>query len=181
MRSSMRNILLSLPLALLVACGGGQATTGASPGTTTGAVPTTTTGAPTDDGEPTEGTATTTTTTGVVPGGGDFCELSRTFDQAFDEPDVDFTDPESVRAYYQDVGVALEQFAAAAPAELAADAQVVLQDWQVYLAALEQAGYDFTQVEQHLPEGYEESQDEVQAANERIETYLQDVCGIDTS
>ena len=88
-------------------------------------------------------------------------------------PPVDFTSPEAVRGFYGRASASADEALAAAPQDVRADVEVLVNDLRSLLAALEAADYDFTQaVAAYTPSP------EHDAAQLRVEEYEREVCGI---
>ena len=110
-------------------------------------------------------------------GSGDFCETARRFQEEFE--DLGTEQPASAdeyRALYEDIGDAIDELVADAPGEIEADAETVQANFRKVKEILERYDYDFSKIP---PEESEAMNDpEVDAANQRLDAYLQQVCNI---
>ena len=142
----------------LVGCGGGGGSKESK------ALPTTTAAGAT--------TAPTYSGTGSTP----FCDLVRTYRDRLAQLSGPTATPAERRRFGQELGPAIRQAVAAAPAEIKSDVTLVAGAATQYLAALEKVGYDFGKVP---PEALERFQaPDVMAASSRLEAYGRNVCGI---
>ncbi|MFN2609108.1 MAG: hypothetical protein ABR511_14645 [Acidimicrobiales bacterium] len=143
--------LLALTLA---ACGGGSTTTSATP---TSATPT---------------TATTAAPTGQ---GSQFCSLIKTYRDRLAGLSGARSTPAQIRQFATDLGTAIQQAVAVAPAEIKADATLVAGAAGDYLAALKAAGYDLSKLPSSASARF--SAPDVAAASTRLQDYANRTCG----
>ena len=106
----------------------------------------------------------------------EWCQLARDV-QAQDDlfGDVDFTDPEAMRSAFEEATDVLEDAADAAPEEIQDDVNTSLDAFREYIDVLEEADYDFTQID---TAAFDEIGAEAEEAGARIDAYNERVCGI---
>jgi len=103
-----------------------------------------------------------------------FCALAKTYSDKFANVGTANT-PAQLRTISQDARTAISQAAAAAPAEIKADAQVVSTAFVALFTELERANFDITKVS---PAAFASVQTpEVATATTRFQAYLKTVCG----
>ena len=104
-----------------------------------------------------------------------YCRLAPAI-RALVTPDadgIDYTSPDEVRTFYEQASASADEALAAAPQDIRADVEVLVNDLRSLVAALEATSYDFAQaVEAYTPSA------EHDAAQRRVEEYERDVCGI---
>ena len=155
MRKLWSGVVLSL-LLVVTGCGGGGSdeTAPTTPPTTSVA-------------------ATTPTFSGQ--GSGQFCELVRTYNDRVSGLSRATSTPAQVRQLATELGSAIRQAVAVAPAEIKSDVTLVAAAATDLLAGLQRAGYDLNKLP---PESLQKFQaPDVQAATQRLTAYGQSVCG----
>lgn len=174
----------------LAACGddGGGGFT--APGETSGSAATdapATTAAGSDSADDTSGgSADSTEVPNFSGSGGDaFCSQAQGFEDTFGGEDfAASTDPNELRDDYAKAQDALSQLEDSAPDEIKGDVQIVSDAMSQLIEVFESADYDFTKLAND-PEALAKLESfgsqEVQDASTRVEAYLNDVCGLDTS
>jgi hypothetical protein len=106
----------------------------------------------------------------------EWCELARDVEAQDDLfSDVDFTDPEAMRAAFSEATEVLEEAADKAPDEISDDVNLSLDTFREYLAVLEEADYDILNID---PTEFEQIGAEAEPAGQRISAYNERVCGI---
>lgn len=117
-------------------------------------------------------------------GGGDegasteaWCDLAQDFENDLDGLDsMDVTDPDSVRAAFEEAQAAIDDAADAAPDEIK-DAVETTQDGFAELAgALEDVDYNFLDLDMSVIEDLDA---EMEAASDEIDTFNEEECGIE--
>ena len=155
----MRRLPLGLALSavlVLTGCGGGD-----SDETATTTPPTT--------------TAEATTPTFSGAGSGQFCQLVATYSDRVSGLSRAASTPAQVRQLSTELGSAIQESVAVAPAEIKSDVTLVAASATDFLAGLERAGYDLNKVP---PESLQKFQaPDVQAASQRLTAYARSVCG----
>jgi hypothetical protein len=148
---------------LLVGCGGGSEDAATTTPTTTTAGGGATTTAP-------AGTAPTTTAgaTGTRPA--EFCASNIDDFEGFNPADQN-----SLRQLFVEAERNLDRAAAAAPAEIRPDVQVMVDAYRPFVRALIAADFDFSRVDQSAFAPLTSPQ--VQASAERVGAYYERVCG----
>jgi hypothetical protein len=134
-----------------------------------------------DDSEETASTTPPTTSaeaptpTFSGPGSGQFCELVKTYNDRVSGLSRATTTPAQLRQLATELGSAIQQAVAVAPAEIKTDVTLVAAAATDYLAGLQRAGYDLGKVP---PDSLRRFQaPDVQAATQRLTVYGQTVCG----
>ncbi len=117
-------------------------------------------------------------------GGGEFCGQAQEFDQLFGDQSFAADDPAAIEDSFNQAQDALDQLASSAPDEIKADVNTVKAALDSLVEVFESADYDFTKLAQD-PEALAklESFDsqEVTDASARVQAYLTQVCGIETT
>ena len=157
MRKLWSGMVLSLLLAV-AGCGGG----GDDSDETAPTIPPTT---------PAE--ATTPTFSGR--GSGEFCQLVATYSDRVSGLSRATSTPAQVRQLAGELGSAIQQAVAVAPAEIKSDVTLVAAAATDFLAGLQRAGYDLNRVPQESLQRFQAP--DVQAATQRLTAYGQTVCG----
>jgi hypothetical protein len=156
-------VLLSLAAFLFAGCGGDDdsSSTDASSDSSGGA---TTTAADTDfSGK----------------GSGDFCDLARKYTKDFE----DTTEAESsddLEKTYKDLASAIDKLTSEAPKEIKADAEVVNDKFKEINTLLAKYDYDFSKVPEAEANKMSLDDPKVKAASDRVESYFEKVCKIDS-
>ncbi len=123
--------------------------------------------------------ATTATTATTSPGSSGanarFCDLFRTYSDRLSGLSRSNTTPAQVRQLAQELGSAIREAVAVAPAEIKADATLVAAAANDYLTALQQAGYDFDKVPPEAAAKFQAP--DVAAAFGRLQAYGTTACG----
>jgi hypothetical protein len=155
----LRKLPLGLALSavlVLTGCGGGD-----SDETATTTPPTT--------------TAQATAPTFSGAGSGQFCQLVATYSDRVSGLSRATSTPAQVRQLSNELGSAIQQAVAVAPAEIKADVSLVAAAATDFLAGLQRAGYDLNKLPQESLQKFQAP--DVQAATQRLTTYGQSVCG----
>lgn len=124
-----------------------------------------------DDGSSDDGGPTTVS--------GDFCSLAaerEAQETAFDN--IDFTDPAAIEAALNENRDLLAEAIAAAPDEIRGDLEVVQEDFDRVYQVFADANFDALALADVDDSVFDDSP-ESDAAGERIDAYILDVCGID--
>ncbi len=192
-----RVVVLTASIVALSACGGGSDSSAGSStsvaATSSTPVPDATTLAGSEpDGTASDGTTATLDTVAVTApdttenpptftgdAGSDWCVAARDLEDAsaaFD--DVGFADPGAVEAAFEDMIPRLESAAKLAPPELRVDVERSLESLELLQEALIDVDYDFLNADLSV---IDELDAATQAANERIDAYNEQVCGMTAS
>ena len=142
------------------------------------------------DDDAATGTASTSTTAGgdgefSGEGSDDFCDLARDYAEKFDQAgETEATTPAEAEAElandYDEFAKAIKDLVGEAPEEIEADVRVVSGAFDELNELLEKYDYDFEKIPQEEAASIDLDNAEVEAANNRIESYFEKVCGIDT-
>ena len=120
-------------------------------------------------------TAEATNPTFSGAGSGRYCQLVATYSDRVSGLSRATSTPAQVRQLSTELGSAIQEAVAVAPAEIKADVSLVAAAATDFLAGLERAGYDLNKVP---PESLQKFQaPDVQAATQRVTAYGQTVCG----
>jgi hypothetical protein len=163
----MRKLLVLVCLASLAfaGCGGGKDDTST---------------AATDAGSKAAGgTATTVDTDFSGKGSGDFCDLARKYEQEFDKSGSSQT-PADVEKEYKDLASAIDKLVGEAPSEIKADASKVNGAFKDLNTLLAKYHYDFSKIPESEAQNAKLDDPEIQAASNRVESYFEKVCKIDS-
>ena len=109
-------------------------------------------------------------------GGGNFCDLIKSYTEQFKSIGNQLSDPTKAKAYFQTLIVAVGQLVDAAPDELKSDGRLIQTEFTTLVAALDKVNYDFTKLS--ADDSKMLSAPEVSAANKHFETYISTACGI---
>ncbi len=132
-------------------------------------------GGDSDESAPTTAPADATAPTFSGAGSAEFCGLVNTYTDRLTGLSRATSMPVQVRQFATELGPAIQQAVAVAPAEIKADVTLVAAAATDYLAGLQRAGYDLNRVP---PEALQKFQaPDVQAATQRLQVYGQTVCG----
>ena len=117
----------------------------------------------------------TTAPTFSGSGSAEFCGLVKTYSDRATGLSRATSTPAQLRQLATELGTAIREAVAVAPAEIKADVSLVAAAATDYLAGLNRAGYDLNRVP---PESLQKFQaPDVQAASQRLQVYGQTVCG----
>ena len=107
-------------------------------------------------------------------GSDDFCSLYVQNQDLVNE--FDFFDPVQVQQWIETSSGLLDQAIGTAPSDIAADLQTIRDDFAIIAAELEANEYDFLAAAEVLEDI---DTPEADAASERIDAYVESVCGVD--
>lgn len=107
-------------------------------------------------------------------GSGDFCDKAREYDKKFEDIGQNSADAEEE---WRELEKAIDDIAEDAPDEIEADVAVVRTNFKEVRALLEKYDYDFSKVPPDEAAAIES--EEVEEANERVNSYMETVCKID--
>ena len=117
-------------------------------------------------------------------GSQEFCGQAKDFEGVFGGESFTNTDPASLKDDYAKAQNALDDLADNAPDEIKADVQTLSGALKTLIDVFESVDYDFTKLAQD-PTAAAKLQEfdtqELQDASARVEAYLTQVCGIDTT
>jgi hypothetical protein len=119
--------------------------------------------------------AAATTPTFSGSGSGQFCELVMTYSDRVSGLSRATSTPAQVRQLAGELGSAIQQAVAVAPAEIRSDVSLVAAAANDFLAGLQRAGYDMNRLPSESLQRFQAP--DVQAATQRLTAYGQSVCG----
>lgn len=111
-------------------------------------------------------------------GSDDFCDKSRRYTEKFEDIAAAFGDPEESEKQFEEFEDAIEDIAEDAPSEIAGDVDTVVKNFKEVKALFEKYDYEFSKIPPEESEALDNS--EAEAANSRVNAYMEKVCGIDT-
>jgi hypothetical protein len=143
-------------------------------------------GGDSDEAEPSR--ATTTTAGAATPGSVDtnftgkdserFCTLLRNYNDKFAQLGSPLEQEAQRKTLAQEIDSAINEARAAAPPEIKGDVQVVAAALSGYIQELAKVNYDVSKVSFSSPGVVALQKPEVQASGNRLNAYLDKVCGI---
>jgi hypothetical protein len=171
----MRKLLVLLSLAALFLAGCGDGDDGSTD--TAKSSKDSTTDSSADDAD--ASTDSTLDTDFSGKGSGDFCELAKKYEEDFADTG-DASTQEEVKKQYTDLTAAIDKLVSKAPSEIKADASKVNDKFKEVNTLLAKYDYDFSKIPQDEAEKISIDDPEIQSASDRIESYFEKVCKIDT-
>ena len=112
-------------------------------------------------------------------GSGDFCELARKYDKDFEDTG-DASTPDEIRKEYQELTSAIDDLSDEAPDEIKADVETVNEAFSTFYETLEKYDFDFAKVPDEEAEALELDSADIEASSNRVESYFEKVCDIDS-
>jgi hypothetical protein len=169
----------------LAACGGDDSGSIPAPGATSGSSGSDAPAASSDTGGSDSGSAGTTAVPDFSGSGGEaFCGQAKDFESVFGGESFSNTDPASLKSDYEKAKSALDDLASKAPDEIKSDVETLSGALSTLMEVFESVDYDVTKLAQD-PTAAAKLQDfdtqELSDASARVEAYLTQVCGIDTT
>jgi hypothetical protein len=162
----MKKLLLILGIATFVFAGCGGGGDGAAK-------------VDTASGDASGGATTTADTNFSGKGGGDFCDLAKQYEKDFDATG-NATSAEDTKKEFKDLTAAIKKLVAAAPSEIKDDTKVVGDLFERYDAILAKYDYDFSKIPPAEAEKINFDDPAVTASSNRVESYFEKVCKIDS-
>ena len=163
----MRKLLLVLMLAIVTfaGCGGDDGGDG--------------TGGDTASGTSEEGTGGGDDTDFSGKGSGDFCDLAKQYEEDFADTGEAETAAD-VEKEYKELTAAIDKLVDEAPDEIKADAEVVNDAFQKFNSVLAKYDYDFSKIPPEEADDLQLDSPEIESASNRVESYFEKVCKIDS-
>lgn len=160
----MKKLLLALGLAalLLAGCGGGD-----DDGGSVDAASDKTSG---DDATDTEFSG---------KGGDDFCDLAKKYEKDFEDTGA-ATTSEDTEKEFKELTSAIDKLADEAPGEIEDDAKKIAGAFGEYNDLLKKYDYDFSKIPKAETESISIENPDVEAASNRVESYFEKVCKMDS-
>ena len=112
-------------------------------------------------------------------GSGDFCDLARDYAETFEDAGNAETETE-LADDYKKFSAAIDELAGEAPKEIKGDVETVQGAFAELNELLEKYDYDFSKIPEEEANTIDLDNPEIEAANNRIESYFETVCKIDT-
>jgi hypothetical protein len=109
----------------------------------------------------------------------DFCDLARKFSEDFEDTASAET-PEDQKAVFEDLRSAIDQLEDEAPDEIEDDVKIVADAFRESDDLLKKYDYDFTKVPEEEAQAISLQSAEVTEASDRVESYFERTCGIDS-
>lgn len=158
----MKKLLVVLALAtlLLAGCGGGDDDGGGSVDTAA------------------EGSAKTDTDFSGK-GGGDFCDLAKKYEEDFEDTG-DAANADDIEKEFKELTAAIDNLADEAPGEIEGDVKKISDAFGEYNELLAKYDYDFSKIPEAEANGVSIENPDVEAASNRVESYFEKVCKIDS-
>jgi hypothetical protein len=168
----------------LAACGGDDSGSIPAPGATSGSSGSDAPAASSDTGSDGGSAGTTAVPNFSGSGGEAFCGQAKDFESVFGGESFSNTDPASLKDDYEKAKSALDDLADKAPDEIKSDVETLSSALSTLMDVFASVDYDVTKLAQD-PEAAAKLQDfdtqELSDASARVEAYLTQVCGIDTT
>ncbi|HUP84917.1 MAG TPA: hypothetical protein VM143_04530 [Acidimicrobiales bacterium] len=164
----MKKLLMILVVAMLVfsGCGGGDDKGGDSVDS-----------ASDDTGD---SSSTTADTDFSGKGGGDFCDLAKQYQKDFEDTSNTSNSADDTKKQFQELTAAIKKLVSEAPGEIKDDTKVVSEVFQRYDTLLQKYDYDFAKIPQEEAAKINFEDPKVSAASNRVESYFEKVCKIDS-
>ena len=112
-------------------------------------------------------------------GSDDFCDKARDYAEKFEDAG-DVENETELADDYKEFSKAIDDLADDAPGEIKADVQVVQAAFADLNELLEKYDYDFSKITEEEAADIDLESPEIESANNRIESYFEKVCKIDT-
>jgi hypothetical protein len=109
----------------------------------------------------------------------DFCDSARKFSKDFNDTG-DADTPEEQKAVFKDLRSAIDTLEDEAPDEIEDDVKVVADAFRESDDLLKKYDYDFTKVPEEEASKISINDPEVTASSDRVESYFEKTCGIDS-
>jgi hypothetical protein len=112
-------------------------------------------------------------------GSGDFCDLARKYDEDFEDTGS-ASEPDDIKKEYQELTAAIDELNDEAPDEIKADVATVREAFSTFYETLEKYDFDFTKIPEEEAEQLDLDSADIEAASNRVESYFEKVCKIDS-
>jgi hypothetical protein len=112
-------------------------------------------------------------------GGGDFCDLAKKYEEDFEDTG-DPTAGGDIEKEFTELTEAIDKLADEAPGEIKDDTEKIAAAFNEYNALLKKYNYDFTKIPESETQNIDIENPDVEAASNRVESYFEKVCGMDS-
>ena len=112
-------------------------------------------------------------------GGDDFCDLAKKYEEDFEDTG-DANSSENIEKEFKELTAAIDKLADEAPEEIEADTKKIAGAFNEYNDLLEKYDYDFTKIPEDEAEAISIENPDVEAASNRVESYFEKVCKMDS-
>jgi hypothetical protein len=109
----------------------------------------------------------------------DFCELAKKYEEEF-EDSGQAEDSEDFEADFKELSAAIDKLADEAPGEIESDVETIADAFNEYNDLLKKYDYDFSKIPQEESEKINLDNPEVEQASNRVESYFEKVCKMDS-
>ena len=112
-------------------------------------------------------------------GGDDFCDLAKKYEEDFEDTS-DSTSADDIEKEFSELTTAIDKLADEAPDEIEADTKKIAGAFKEYNDLLKKYNYDFSKIPEAESEKISLQNPDVEAASNRVESYFEKVCGMDS-
>jgi hypothetical protein len=113
-------------------------------------------------------------------GGGDFCELAKKYEEDFDDTTGSSSSSDDIEKEFEELTSAIDKLADEAPDEIEADTKKIAGAFKEYNDLLKKYDYDFAKIPEAESQKITIQNPDVEAASNRVESYFEKVCGMDS-
>lgn len=110
---------------------------------------------------------------------GDFCDLAREYEKDFEDTG-EATTADEMEKEYEELTSAIGKLSDQAPDEIKADVEVVSDAFTTFYETLKKYDFDFTKIPESEAEQLDLDSPEIESASNRVESYFEKVCEIDS-
>ena len=112
-------------------------------------------------------------------GGDDFCDLAKKYEEDFEDTG-DPTSGGDIEKEFSELTEAIDKLADEAPDEIEDDTKKIAAAFKEYNDLLKKYNYDFTKIPEAEAANIDIENPDVEAASNRVESYFEKVCGMDS-
>ena len=112
-------------------------------------------------------------------GGDDFCDLAKKYEEDFEDTG-DPTSGGDIEKEFTELTEAIDKLADEAPGEIEEDTKKIAAAFKEYNDLLKKYNYDFTKIPESESQNIDIENPDVEAASNRVESYFEKVCGMDS-
>ena len=110
-------------------------------------------------------------------GGDDFCDLAKKYEEDFEDTG---SSSANIEKEFTELTEAIEKLAKEAPGEIEDDVDKIAAAFTQYNDLLKKYNYDFTKIPESEATNIDLENPETEAASNRVESYFEKVCGMDS-